>query len=262
MTSEGPTPPEGTPEPPPTPPDQPPPSPQATPPPAGVPPATPPIIGEPAKTGMSGCAKAAIIGGAVILVIGIALVGLVIFGVMQFASDVEESLGEESCQFMTSDDASDVIGTEVQAISGDSAIGAILGLIRDTRLLPDAPSCYISSEDGSVQVWISVYDGSDAAEVFAAQADIADGQIVTQETTESGTLTVETEAFRGEDVPGLGEEAFCVDIGAVVTGGVFARSDDRVVYVTALAASADPTADVFGGELCQRTVPVAEALLG
>jgi hypothetical protein len=211
---------------------------------------------------MSGCAKAAIIGGAIILVIGIAMVGLAIFGVMRFASDVEESFSEEPCQYLTNEEASDAIGTEVQAVSGDSALGAILGLIRDTRLLADAPSCFISNDDSTVQVWIAVYDGSDAADVFAAQADIADGQIVTQETTESETLTVESEAFRGEDVPGLGEEAFCVDIGAVVSGGVFARSDDRVVYVSALASGEDPAAGVFGDQLCQRTIPVAEALLG
>jgi hypothetical protein len=75
-------------------------------------------------------------------------------------------------------------------------------------------------------------------------------------------LTVETDAFRGEDVPGLGEEAFCVDVGFVASGGVFARSDSRVVYVTVLALEEDQGAEVFDASTCERAVPVAEALLG
>ncbi|GEM_PF-2450575 len=225
--------------------------------------ATPPILGQqPPSSGMSGCAKAAIIGGAIILVIGIGLVVLVIFGVMRFAGDVEESFTDQPCEFISSDEASDVIGTAVEATSGDSALGAILGLIRDTRLLGDAPSCFITSEDSTVQIWISVHDGSDAAEVFAAGAAVAEGQVVSEETTDSGSITVETDAFRGEDVVGLGTEAFCVDIGMTVSGGVFARSDDRVVYVTALALSENQGSEVFDNELCERTVPIAEALLG
>jgi hypothetical protein len=43
---------------------------------------------------------------------------------------------------------------------------------------------------------------------------------------------------------------------------VLARSDDRVVYVTALALEENQGAEVFSGELCQRAVPIAEALLG
>jgi hypothetical protein len=211
---------------------------------------------------MSGCAKAAIIGGVIVLVIGVVLVGLLIFGVMRFAGEVEGSFSEEPCQFMSNDEASEVIGTSVEATSGDSAVGAILGLVRDSRLLANAPSCYITSDDSEIQVWISVYDGADAAEVFAAQADIADGEVVTEETTESGTITVETDAFRGEDVPGLGEEAFCTEVGMTASGGVLARSDDRVVYVTALALEENQGAEVFSGELCQRAVPIAEALLG
>jgi hypothetical protein len=211
---------------------------------------------------MSGCAKAAIIGGVIILVVGVVLIGLAIVGVMRFAGDVEGSFGEEPCPFISNEQASDAVGAQVEATSGESALGAILGLVRDTRLLGEAPSCFITSADSTIQIWIGVHDGSDAAEVFAAEADVADGQIVTQETTESGSMTVETEAFRGEDVPGLGEEAFCVDIGMTASGGVFARSDDRVVYATALALGENQGAEVFGDDLCQRAIPITEALLG
>jgi hypothetical protein len=208
---------------------------------------------------MSGCAKAAIIGGVIVVVLG-ALVAIAIFVFFRRVADnVEDAIGENPCEYISSEEASNIIGSQVDAWSGDSFMGGVMGLIRDTRLLSDSPTCFLTGSDSSVQVWISVYDGSDAADIFAAWAAVADGQIVSQDTTESGTLTVETDAFRGEDVPGLGEEAFCVDVGAVVTGGVFARSDDRVVYVTALATQGE---DVFSGDLCQATVPIAAALLG
>jgi len=196
------------------------------------------------------------------LVVGVAIVGLIIFGVMRFADDVEGAFSEEPCQFISSDEASEVIGTQVEATSGDSAIGAILGLIRDTRLLGDAPSCFITDEDSRIQIWVSVHDGSDAAEVFAAGADVAAGQVVSSTETDSGTITLETDPFRGEDVSDLGEEAFCVDVGATVSGGVFARSGERVVFVTALAMAENEGADVLGGTLCERVVPLARALLG
>ena len=106
-----------------------------------------------------------------------------------------------------------------------------------------------------------MYDGSDAAEVFASWADVADGEVVSQTTSESGTLTVETDAFRGDDVPGLGEEAFCVDVGLTASGGVFARSDDRVVYVTVLALEENQGAEVFDNSTCERAIPIATALL-
>jgi hypothetical protein len=267
MTTEGPTPPDDASEPSPGPdrteqPATPPDPGRSTPASGEPPPITPPILGEPSKTGMSGCAKAAIIGGAIILVLGIGIVAVVVFGFMRFADDVEDSFGESPCQFISSEEASDVIGTEVEATSGDSALGAILDLIRDTRLLADSPSCFISDADSTIQIWIAVHDGGDAATVFAEGAAVADGQVVSEQTTDSGSVTVETEAFRGEDVPGLGEEAFCVELGAVVSGGVFARSEDRVVYVSALAMAGNEGAEVFDDSLCQRAIPIAEALIG
>jgi hypothetical protein len=225
-----------------------------------MPPATPPILDQPAGTGMSGCAKAAIIGVVLIVVIGIGLAVLFLVVLNRVADDVEASFTEEPCQFITSAEASEAIGAEVEATSGDSALGAVLGLVRDTRLLEGAPSCFISEDDGPIQIWLAVYDGGDAAEVFATGAEVAEGQVVTQETTESGTLTVETDAFRGEDVPGLGEEAFCTELGAVVSGGVFARAGERVVYVSALPVIEDEGEGALG-DPCQMVIPVAEALL-
>ena len=208
---------------------------------------------------MSGCAKAAIIGVVVIVVLGIAFVALLAIGVMRFANEVGDSIEDSPCEFISDEEVSDLVGSDVTAVSGDSVLGQILGVVQDTRLLSDSPSCFISGEDSSAQMWISVYDGGDAEDVFAAWAAVADGEVVSQDSDESGTLTVETDAFRGEDVPGLGEEAFCVDVGFTASGGVFARSDDRIVYVTSLPMEDE---DLFSDELCQRLVPVAAALLG
>jgi hypothetical protein len=223
--------------------------------------ASPPTA-EPPKQGMSGCAKAAIIVGAIVLVIGAALVGLAIFGVMRFAGNVEEALDESPCPFITNAEASEAIESPVEAVSGDSALAAVLGIIRDTRLLAEAPNCFISNEDSTTQVWISVHDGNDAARVFADEADVAEGQILSEESTDSGTITVESEPFRGDDVPGLGSEAFCVEVGPTVSGGVLARSEARVVFVSVLALAENQGADVLDGTLCDRATPVAAALLG
>ena len=211
---------------------------------------------------MSGCAKAAIIGGAIILVGIVVLVGIFIFGLYRFAGEVEGAFEDDPCPYLTNQEASDAVGADVEAVSGDSALGRILGLVRDTRLLADAPACFISDSDSSIQIWVSVYDGSDAVEVFATGVEIAGGQVVSSTSTDSGTITVDSEPFRGADVAGLGDEAFCVDVGPVVSGGVFARSDDRVVFVSTLAVVEDEGADLFDGSLCERAASVARVLLG
>ncbi len=226
--------------------------------PAGPTPATP---GEPPRQGMSGCAKAAIIGALVIFLIGGVIMAILFFGLVRFVNDASEAFEEAPCPFLTDAAASQALGVEVTAISGTSGLATMLGILRDGRLIGDAPYCFVSDEGSEVQVWVSAYEGADAAEVFAAGADVADGQVVSQETSDDGTLTVGTDAFRGEDVPGLGDEAFCVEVGPTVSGGVFARSGNRVVFVTALTLAENEGVDVFDGSLCARATPLAEALL-
>jgi len=190
MTTEGPIPPADGPEsePPADTTAAPPPPSEPTPPPVvpaahvEPPPATPPVLGEPINTGMSGCAKAAVIGGVIIVVLGLGLVAIVTIGVMRFGDNIEESFSEEPCQFLTNAEASAALGSDVEATSGESGFAEILGFIQDTRLLSDAPSCFISGEDSAVQVWISVYDGGDAADVFDSWAAVADGEVVPQAT--------------------------------------------------------------------------------
>ncbi|MGH8927403.1 MAG: hypothetical protein ACRDWH_03565, partial [Acidimicrobiia bacterium] len=117
---------------------------------------------------MSGCAKAAIIGGIVIALGFLALGTMFIFGLRRVVSNIDTELtASDSCEFITDSEASDALGVEVTVESGDSAIGAILGMIRDTRLLEDEPSCFISSEDSATQAWVSLYEGNDAEGVFA-----------------------------------------------------------------------------------------------
>lgn len=211
---------------------------------------------------MSGCAKAAIIVGVVVAIGAVLVVAAIAIFFNRVADDVEAGLEESPCEFITDDLASEVVGVTVTAVSGDSFLGDILGMVRDTRLLEDAPACFISDEGSEVQVWVSVYDGSDAAEVFAAQADIADGQVVSSTSIEGGQITVESDAFRGDDVPDLGDEAFCTELGLTGSGGVLARLGDRVVYVSVLALGENEGAEVFTDELCDRAVPVARAVLG
>jgi len=218
------------------------------------------------KQGMSGCLKAGLIIGGILLVLAIVAVAFVVNRVSTFVEDVGGADGvigaEEGCSFVSDSDASEVLGTSVTGQSGDSLVGAILGLIRDTRLMPDAPSCFISNEESDIQVWISVHEGSDAAQVFAQSREIASGQVVSQTSTEDGSLVVETSPFIGSDVGDLGDEAFCVQAGAIPYGGVLARRGDRVVFVSMLAGTGGDGSDVLGDTMCERAQPLARLLLG
>jgi hypothetical protein len=230
-----------------------------------IPPASPTQPLNAPKQGMSGCLKAGLIIGGILVVLGIVVVALVFNRVRTFVEDVGGTDGvigaEEECSFVSDRDASQVLGTSVTGQSGDSLVGAILGLIRDTRLLPDAPSCFISNEESDIQVWISIHDGSDAAEVFAQSREIASGQVVSQTSTEDGSLVVETSPFIGSNVGDLGDEAFCVQAAAIPFGGVLARRGDRVVFVSMLAGTGGDGSDVLGDTMCERAQPLARRLL-
>ena len=211
---------------------------------------------------MSGCAKAAIIGGIVVALVVIILLAVVFFGISRFVDNIDDDLSApDSCGFITDAAASDALGVSVTVESGDSALGSILGIIRDTRLLADEPFCFISSDDSSTQSWVSLYEGGDAVGVFANAEDVADGQVVSSSSDGSGSITVESDPFRGEDVAGLGDEAFCTDAGFGIFGGVLARSDNRVVYVSVLPLEENQGSDVLDGSLCERAVPLARAVL-
>jgi hypothetical protein len=211
---------------------------------------------------MSGCAKAAIIGGIVVVVGVVVVLAVLFFGVRSFVENIDDELStSDSCDFVTDAEASDALGVSVSVESGDSALGSILGIIRDTRLLADEPSCFISSDDSSTQAWVSLYVGSDAEEVFANAEDVADGQVVSSSSDASGSITVESDPFRGEDVAGLGDEAFCTDAGFTIFGGVLARSGNQVVYVSVLPLEENQGSDVLDGSLCERAVPLARAVL-
>lgn len=211
---------------------------------------------------MSGCAKAAIIGG-IVVVLGVLAIGaMFIFGLRRIVGNIDAELTTSaSCEFITASDASDALGVEVTVESGDSGFGAILGMIRDTRLLSEQPSCFISSEDSETQAWVSLYEGSDAEGVFANAEEVAEGQVVSSSSDASGSISVETDPFRGEDVSGLGDEAFCTDPGFTIYGGVLARSGNRVVYVSVLPLGDAQGSDLFDGSLCERASALARVVL-
>jgi hypothetical protein len=211
---------------------------------------------------MSGCAKAAIIGGVVVVLGVIAVLAAVFFGLRGFFSDIDEQLTtSDSCEFITDAEASEALGVPVSVETGDSALGTILGIIRDTRLLAEEPFCFISSEDSTTQAWVSLYQGNDAEAVFANAADVADGQVVSSSSDASGSISVESDPFRGEDVAGLGDEAFCTDAGFTIFGGVLAHSGNRVVYVSVMPLADNQGSDILDGSLCERAIPLARVVL-
>ena len=90
---------------------------------------------------MSGCAKAAIIGGIVVVLVVIAALAFVFFGIRGFVNDIERIDHFGLMRVHHDDEAYDALGEQVSVETGDSALGAIWGSSEDTRLLEGEPFC-------------------------------------------------------------------------------------------------------------------------
>ena len=64
-------------------------------------------------SGMSGCAKAALIGGVILVVLILAGAAFFFWGVRRFIGQVEEVAAPDSCEFISDEEAGDVMGVTV-----------------------------------------------------------------------------------------------------------------------------------------------------
>ena len=164
--------------------------------------------------------------------------------------------GSENCAFLSDADARSVFGGNADALELAGLYDASIGLIIDKRVLATAPDCWVTEGAKAYIARIAVYQGGDAASVFAVERAEAEP---TSEDQGDG-VTIENPGYLGGDVSGLGDEAFCTDISPAIMAGVLVRQGDRVVYVSVGSASEDqPTLDP--AELCSFAQEVARFML-
>ena len=192
---------------------------------------------------------------AAIAVIGFVAVAGALFG------NVASNLGgvggaDDNCVFLSDEDARTVFGGNADAIELAGLYDASIGLIIDKRVLANAPDCWVTEGAKAYIARIAVYQGGDAASVFATERAEAEA---TSEDQGDG-VTIENPGYLGGDVSGLGDEAFCTDISPAIMAGVLVREGDRVLYVSVGSANEDqPTLDP--AELCTFAQEVARFML-
>jgi hypothetical protein len=211
--------------------------PPAPPPPPGTPPPAPPPSLQPGPTppawgaasptaqaawdaprpdGGNGCLRACLVVGGILLVLAIiSIAALAVLGgrlAEQISEDPEAFFGGP-CPYTSDFALSDAVGEDVTAMTLEGFADGTMGALLDKRLLPDAPDCWVVGEDGFA-ARIAVDDGGGAQSFEDAMAQADDG------------------GFLSEDVPRLGDQAFCTTQSAMGSSGVLVRFGERVVYAS------------------------------
>jgi hypothetical protein len=182
--------------------------------------------------GIPGCLKIAIIL-FVILVIAlvaiVALAGTVINNIVGDLGGRDGGAGlDGNCAILSDADARTLFGGSADAIDLSGLSDATIGFIIDKRVLATAPDCWVTDGDKAYIARIALYQGGDAASVFALERQAAEPTSEDQ----GGGITVTTEGYNAGEVSGLGDEAICTGISQGIMAGVLVRQGDRVVYVS------------------------------
>lgn len=183
---------------------------------------------------MSGCVKALIIVGVLlvvlVLVVGIALQAFLssFFGADLGRSLIDGSDGVGDCRFLPDEEARAVLGGSADAIELTGFFDASIGLIIDKRVLADAEDCWVTEGARTYIARVARHDGPDAASRFAAERAAA------QPTSDDqgGGVSVTTEGYDAGDAPGIGDEAFCTGLSNAIMAGVLVRQGNSLVYVS------------------------------
>jgi hypothetical protein len=220
---------------------------------------------------MSGCVKAIIV---LFVLFVIAVVAFYIFA-GALINNLSRNLGinpngggggtaTNNCPFLSNADARTVFGGSADAIEL-SGFSNMMGIVLDTRVLANAPDCWVTNGEKAYIARLARYQGGDTSAVFAAEKKAAQPT----STDQGNGLTVTTEGYFGGDVSGLGDEAFCTGISSAIMAGVLVHQGDRLVYVSVgpadpnkppqMGAASDGT--IVAPELCTFSQEVARFLL-
>jgi hypothetical protein len=224
------------------------------------------------SSGMSGCLKAALIVGALLIVAFIVLVftagsllnAFIPGGLGQLGNADGDSIGD--CALLSDADARAVLGGRADAVELSGLYDASIGFIIDKRALPDAPDCWVTEGEKSYIARVARSDGNGAA-VFAQER--ANAAPTSED--QGGGVTLESEGYFGGEVTGLGDEAFCTGITMSIMAGVVVRQGDTVVYASVGPPSEDdvivpdmgstPDGVITAPGLCQLALELARQVL-
>lgn len=197
---------------------------------AGSPP--PPLQKPPKKKGRGG--RIALIVVAVVLVVLVGGGYLAYRALSGFVGDVTGGASiagaGTGCSFVTAEDVDGTLGGTYELVEL-GGLGDFAGVALDSRVLAQAPTCWGVDQSTGKLVRIARYEGADAADVFAAEKQTAQGSSQDQ----GDGVTVSTEGYLGEDVA-AGDEAFCTTGDFTAAAGALVRTGDKLVYVSTTAA--------------------------
>jgi hypothetical protein len=205
---------------------------------------------------------------AVLGIIGVvALFVVVVFVGDKAVNTLGEAVDDDPCPFLSNDRAVDIFGSGSRAIAL-TGFNTFYDVTVDNRVLESTPDCVVLSDTSdAVLARVARQQGSDAASVFAAELDKADGLSEDR----GGGLSVETDAYLNEDQQvEVGDEGFCTTASLLGASGVLVRQGDTLLFVglqpdfTAQA----PDVNLDEGELgtddpnCAKAQEIARRILG
>lgn len=227
------------------------------PPPAGAP--TPPVV---PSAGMGGCAKAVIALVVVVGILGAAGMVAALVGLRWLGGKAEDALSTKDCPFLSNDGARAVLGDGAKAEQLGAFLEGTLGIVLDSRVLADAPSCFVTSDTiGSARV-----AKADAGRSrYSAERENANA--LTED--RGGGLSVTREGWFASEVDGLGDEAFCTSPDLAGAVGVLVRDGGTLVYASIQPLAFDQeqivvdekTGAILNPTLCAQAQDLARAVL-
>jgi hypothetical protein len=217
----------------------------------------------PTKQGMGGCAKALIVAAILFVVLGLTVVVLGVLAVNWLGNKAEEVLSSKPCPFLSDGAAQDVLGNDAKAEQLGLLTQGALAIVTDTRVLAEAPSCYVTAKTiGSARV--ARTDGGH--DRFAAERQNAEPQTEDR----GGGLSVTREGWFGSTVENVGDEGFCTTMDPTGAVGALIRKGDTLVYASISPTEFDQSQVVIDPQTgaitnpteCQLAQQLAERTLG
>jgi hypothetical protein len=217
------------------------------------------------KAGMGGCAKAAIVGVILLVVLGVGLGIAAVVGGHAIVKRANDAFAVKPCPFLTDKAARDVLGGAAKAQLLGGFLKDATAIINDDRALAEVPSCWVIDGDGASAARVAKLTGG-AKDRFTKERALADPQTVDK----GGGLSVTREGYFGGDVKGLGDEAFCTASDLTGAVGVLVRKGDTLVYASVRPADFNPgdlqaggdSGAVLNDKACQLAQKLARAVIG
>jgi hypothetical protein len=185
---------------------------------------------KPRRSGGRGCLVTVLV--VIVLVVGLGMVGRWAMGRASswFGAKTENLVGGTGCPFATDAEVSALVGGGPVKLVKAGSLTSIVSNLVDSRVIPEAPSCWGLSDDSPESVSkgrlmrIASETRFDAAKAFGDEVAKAKGD---------GPTAVGN-SYYNRAVKGLGDEAFCTSASTSGPGsaGVLVRRGDRLVYVS------------------------------